>query len=95
MQMRGTNERFWIFRIILFVFFQPKIYNFARTYPVLPSQDGVIGHEWREFSNVAFIMGVEHDKNVRYTVIHVSLFNLEYWRGNTQLADYTLSVTMH
>lgn len=58
------------------------------------SLDGVIRHDEFVFSNTAFIMRVEHDNNVGYKVIDVSLFNLESWRGNTNLADYTAYVTM-
>jgi hypothetical protein len=58
------------------------------------SRDGVIRHEFFKFSNTAFIMRVEDGNKVGYKVIDVSLFNLEYWRGNTDLADYSISVTM-
>jgi hypothetical protein len=59
------------------------------------SPEGVIRHDEFEFSNTAFIMRVEDGNNVGYKVIDVSLFNLEFWRGNTDLADYTVPVTMH
>jgi hypothetical protein len=59
------------------------------------SPDGVVRHDEFEFSNTAFIMRVKDGKNVGYKVIDVSLFNLEFWRGNTDLADYTVPVTMH
>ena len=60
----------------------------------VPGICGVIRHECLIFSNAAFIMRVEHDNKVGYKVIDVSLFNLEYWSGNADLADYTVSVTM-
>lgn len=59
------------------------------------SPDGIIRHEWGIFSNAVFIMRVEQNNKVGYKIIDISPFNLEYWRGNTQSADYTVPVTMH
>jgi hypothetical protein len=59
------------------------------------SWDGVVRQDEFEFSNTAFIMRVDDGERVGYKVIDVSRFNLEYWRGNTDLADYTVPVTMH
>jgi hypothetical protein len=58
------------------------------------SSDGIMRHDWREFSNEAFIMRVEDGNRVGYKIFDVSMFNLAYWRGNTDLADYTISVNM-
>jgi hypothetical protein len=55
---------------------------------------GQIKHEWKVFSNVLFIMRVEYEKKVGYTIIEVSRFNLEYWKGNTELADYEVCVPL-
>jgi len=59
------------------------------------SREGVVRHEYMNFSNAAFIMRVEQNNKVGYAIFDISLFNLEYWRGNTRMADYTVSVTMH
>ncbi|MCP4219826.1 MAG: hypothetical protein GY765_34660, partial [bacterium] len=58
------------------------------------SPDGVVRHDEYVCSNVVFVMRVEHDGKVGYKIIDVARFNLEYWRGNTQTADYTIAVTM-
>ena len=53
-----------------------------------------IRHDFREFSNVVFIMRVESASRVGYTIVEVSMFNLEYWKGNTELADYEVCVPL-
>jgi hypothetical protein len=56
------------------------------------SASGQIRHSFREFSNVVFIMRVESEGSVGYQIFDISLFNLAYWRGNTELADYEVCV---
>jgi hypothetical protein len=46
------------------------------------------------YSNTAFIMRVEQGGRVGYVIKDISLFNLEFWRGNATLADYTFVVQM-
>jgi len=57
------------------------------------NNQGVITHE-EDYSNAALIMRVAQGGRVGYTVLDISLFNLEFWRGNTSLADYSVSVEM-
>ena len=40
------------------------------------------------------ILRVERDGRVGYTVLESRLFNLQYWRGNTDLGHYTLAVRL-
>ena len=58
------------------------------------SKDGGIIHDWRSFSNVIFIMRVESESRTGFKIIEVSRFNLEYWKGNTEVADYEVCIPL-
>jgi len=58
------------------------------------SGDEPIQHTW-EVSNAVIIVRVEHDGRVGYTFLEVSQFNLEYWRGNTELGEYEIRVNLN
>jgi len=58
------------------------------------SNVGQVKHEWKVFSNVIFIMRIEYESAVGYKIVEASRFNIEYWRGNTELADYEVCVTL-
>lgn len=48
-----------------------------------------------DFANGTLIVRVEHDGKVGYRFLDVTQFNEAYWRGETDLADYMLNVTLH
>lgn len=49
----------------------------------------------RGHSNLTFIMRVMFENKVGYKVIDISIFNIEYWKGNTELADYDICIELH
>jgi len=48
-----------------------------------------------DFVNGTVIVRVEHDGKVGYGFVDVTALNQAYWRGETDLADYTLNLTLH
>ncbi len=58
------------------------------------SNDGQVAHSWRDFTNAVFIMRVGFEGRAGFTIIDISQFNLEYWRGNTEVADYDVCVPL-
>jgi len=55
------------------------------------SPDSVIRHTW-ELSNAVIIIRIAHAGRVGYSFLDVSLFNLEYWRGNRDLGNYEIRI---
>ncbi|MGZ7040810.1 MAG: CARDB domain-containing protein [Thermoanaerobaculia bacterium] len=55
------------------------------------SKDGPVVNYWRA-SNVVAILRVAAGSRVLYGFLESRLFNLAYWRGETQLADHDLTV---
>lgn len=55
------------------------------------SGDGIITHYFRKSNSVA-IVRVEKAGRVEYGFLEVRLFNMAYWRGQTQFADHELTV---
>jgi len=47
------------------------------------------------YSNAVIVIRVEHGSRVTYKAMQVSDFNKEYMKGNTDIANYTLSVTLN
>lgn len=47
-----------------------------------------------DLSNGTIILRVEYDGQVAYGFLDVTPFNEAYWRGETDLADYTLNLTL-
>jgi CARDB len=45
---------------------------------------------WHE--NTVLLLRVAHQKRVRYVFLEASDFNLEYWRGHTDVGTYTVTV---
>lgn len=52
-------------------------------------------HQDMDFTNGTLIIRVEHEGAVGYGFLDVTGFNEAYWRGETELADDTLRVTLH
>jgi hypothetical protein len=45
-------------------------------------------------SNWVIVIRVEHEGRVGYTFMESAWFNLAYWRGETELADYEIEVNL-
>jgi hypothetical protein len=56
--------------------------------------DGRFVHLDSSYSNVTVILRVEHDGRVGYGFLEAADFNLEYWRGHTDLGRYELRVAL-
>ncbi|UCH89845.1 MAG: hypothetical protein JSV49_04160 [Thermoplasmata archaeon] len=55
-----------------------------------PFSSDQICQDW-EVANTTAIIRVEHEGRVGYSFLDVSLFNLAYWEGYTDLADYKMT----
>ena len=55
------------------------------------SDDGTITHYW-EWSNGDILMRVQWQGIIRYGFLPSADFNLEFWRGHTDLGRYTLAL---
>lgn len=58
-----------------------------------PFSNNPIKHDW-EVSNIIAIVRVEHNDKVGFTFLDSSLFNLQFWSGNTEFANYELEVEL-
>lgn len=61
--------------------------------PQNPFGGDAVRHWW-EVSNAVAILRVEHGGRVGYEFLEVSQLNLEYWRGNSDLAEYAVAVDL-
>jgi len=55
--------------------------------------DGTVDHTYG-IANGVCIFQVEKDSKIGFAFLEVTRFNMEYWRGNTQSASYTMDVRM-
>lgn len=55
--------------------------------------DGTIEHDYGK-SNAVVILRVAHNGRVGYTFLESTLFNMEYWRGHSDLGKYEVKVTL-
>jgi hypothetical protein len=46
-----------------------------------------------DYTNAVAILRVEHEGRVAFAFLESSAFNLEYWRGRTELGQYELTVS--
>lgn len=58
------------------------------------SADGRFVHSDSGYSNITIIVRVEHEGRVGYGFLEAADFNLEYWRGHTDLGRYELRVAL-
>jgi hypothetical protein len=56
--------------------------------------DGTIKHDL-ELANGTLIIRVKKGNQVGYQFLDATGFNLEYWRGHTQLGEHEIRVTLH
>jgi len=57
------------------------------------SKDGIIKHTYG-LANSVVILRIESGGKVAYTFLESNKFNMEYWRGNSALGTYNLSVNI-
>ncbi|MFZ0391669.1 MAG: FlgD immunoglobulin-like domain containing protein [Calditrichia bacterium] len=57
------------------------------------SPTGIITHTYGH-SNGVVILRVAHEGKVGYGFLEVTAFNMEYWRGNTQMGSYGLKINL-
>lgn len=55
------------------------------------SSDGTIVHTYGN-ANGLLILRIEYDGNIYYRFLESSEFNLEYWKGNTEIGQYTVYI---
>ncbi|MCX6150910.1 MAG: T9SS type A sorting domain-containing protein [Ignavibacteriales bacterium] len=57
------------------------------------SKNGNITHDYG-ISNCVLILRVEYEGKIGYTFLESTYFNLEYWKGNTETANYDVKVNL-
>ncbi len=59
--------------------------------PRNPFTDGLIRHTYG-IANGVMVLRIEHNGQIWYRFVEVSDFNMEYWKGNTDHAYYTIEI---
>jgi hypothetical protein len=58
------------------------------------SANGLFYLDDDRYANFTIIIRVEYENRIGYGCVDVAQFNIEYWKGNTDLADYDICVKL-
>lgn len=58
------------------------------------SNENIIYHNVNGLSNTVFIMRVEYENKVGYKVFDIIDFNMAYWKGNEEFANYNINIEL-